>query len=62
MDQVGGLRNGERQLQRELLNHAAEVTWAGPASTLCLPAAGAASAHDPTRQRPVGSPRTSVAA
>ena len=45
MDQVGGLRNGERQLQRVLLNHAAEVTWAGPASTLCLPAAGAASAH-----------------
>ena len=45
VDQGGGLRNGERQLQRVLLDHGAEVTWAPPASTLCLPAEDAAGAH-----------------
>ena len=45
VDQGGGLRNGERQLQRVLLDHGAEVTWAPPASTLCLPAAEAAGSH-----------------
>ena len=45
VDQGGGLRNGERHLQRVLLDQGAEVTWTPPASTLCLPAADAASAH-----------------
>ena len=45
VDQGGGLRNGERHLQRVLLDHGAEVTWAPPASTLCLPAADAANSH-----------------
>ena len=46
VDQSGGLRNGERHLQRVFLDDGAEVTWAPPASTLCLPgAAGAAVAH-----------------
>ena len=45
VDQGGGLRNGERHLQRVLLDHGAELTWAPPASTLCLPAAGPARAH-----------------
>ena len=45
VDQGGGLRNGERQLQRVLLDHGAEVTWAPPASALCLPASDAAGAH-----------------
>ena len=37
VDQGGGLRNGERHLQRIALADGAEVTWAPPASTLCLP-------------------------
>ena len=37
VDQGGGLRNGERHLQRVALAGAARVTWAPPASTLCLP-------------------------
>ena len=37
VDQGGGLRNGERHLQRVALADGAEVTWAPPASTLCLP-------------------------
>ena len=37
VDQGGGLRNGERHLQRVALAEGAEVTWAPPASTLCLP-------------------------
>ena len=45
VDQGGGLRNGERHLQRVLLDQGAEVTWAPPASTLCLPAEDAAGAH-----------------
>ena len=45
VDQGGGLRNGERQLQRVLLDRGAEVTWAPPASTLCLPAVDASGAH-----------------
>ena len=45
VDQGGGLRNGERHLQRVLLDHGAELTWAPPASTLCLPGAPAARAH-----------------
>ena len=45
VDQGGGLRNGERQLQRVLLDHGAEVTWAPPTSTLCLPAEDADGAH-----------------
>ena len=45
VDQGGGLRNGERHLQRLFLDEGAEVTWAPPASTLCLPGAGAATAH-----------------
>jgi len=45
VDQGGGLRNGERQVQRVLLDHGAEVTWAPPTSTLCLPAEDAAGAH-----------------
>lgn len=45
VDQGGGLRNGDRHLQRLLLDHGAELTWAPPASTLCLPGAGAAGAH-----------------
>ena len=48
VDQGGGLRNGDRHLQRVLLDRGAELTWAPPASTLCLPGAGAAggvSAH-----------------
>ena len=36
VDQGGGLRNGERHLQRVALAAGAEVTWAPPASTLCL--------------------------
>ena len=43
VDQGGGLRNGERHLQRVALADGAEVTWAPPASTLCLPGAGAVS-------------------
>ena len=45
VDQSGGLRNGERHLQRVFLDDGAEVTWAPPASTLCLPGDGAATAH-----------------
>ena len=37
VDQGGGLRTGERHLQRVALADGAEVTWAPPASTLCLP-------------------------
>ena len=37
VDQGGGLRNGERHLQRITLADGARVTWAPPASTLCLP-------------------------
>ena len=45
-DQGGGLRTGDRHRQRLLLDHGAEVTWAPPASTLCMPAA----ARSPTPQ------------
>ena len=45
VDQGGGLRNGERHLQRVTLTDGAEVTWAPPASTLCLPGADAGLAH-----------------
>lgn len=45
VDQGGGLRNGERHLQQVLLDSGAELTWAPPASTLCLPGAGGAGAH-----------------
>ena len=37
VDQGGGLCTGERHLQRVALADGAEVTWAPPASTLCLP-------------------------
>ncbi len=37
VDQGGGLRNGERHLQRVALAAGAEVTWAPPASTVPVP-------------------------
>ena len=45
VDQGGGLRNGERHLQRIELAGRAEVTWAPPASTLCLPGSGGGVSH-----------------
>ena len=40
VDQGGGLRNGDRHLQRIRIDGRAQATWAPPASTLCLPGAG----------------------
>ena len=45
VDQGGGLRNGDRHLQRIGLDARSEATWAPPASTLCLPGAGEDPAH-----------------
>ncbi len=45
VDQGGGLRNGDRHLQRISIDDRAEATWAPPASTLCLPGAGEDPAH-----------------
>ena len=45
VDQGGGLRAGERHLQRISLDDGAQATWAPPATTLCLPGAGAGPAH-----------------
>ena len=55
VDQGGGLRNGERHLQRVALADDAEVTWAPPASTLCLPG-GPGSPGGPRSLRGPGSP------
>ena len=55
VDQGGGLRNGERHLQRVALADGAEVTWAPPASTLCLPGdPGTAGAGPPRDGSEVG--------
>ena len=45
VDQGGGLRNGDRHLQRIRIDGRAEATWAPPASTLCLPGTGEDPAH-----------------
>ena len=45
VDQGGGLRNGDRHLQRIGVDARSEATWAPPASTLCLPGAGEDPAH-----------------
>ena len=45
VDQGGGLRNGDRHLQRIRIDGKAEATWAPPASTLCLPGSGGIPAH-----------------
>ena len=45
VDQGGGLRNGDRHLQRIRIDGQAVATWAPPASTLCLPGAGGSPAH-----------------
>ena len=51
VDQGGGLRTGERHLQRVTLDGAATVTWAPPASTLALPPPTAAAAPTPACQQ-----------
>ena len=45
VDQGGGLRTGERHLQRIRLDREAEATWAPPATTLCLPGSGSGPAY-----------------
>ena len=45
VDQGGGLRNGDRHLQRIRIDGQAVATWTPPASTLCLPGAGGSPAH-----------------
>ena len=45
VDQGGGLRNGERHLQRIELDGGVAATWAPPAGTLCLPGAAGVPAY-----------------
>ena len=53
VDQGGGLRTGDRHLQRIRLDDGAAATWAPPAGTLCLPGAagGPAPAGGPAHLR-----------